>query len=714
MRNALIFFGSLATILMFMLALASGNENLLGAYYWWLAGLNGLMVVALTAVVGVRLWRLRRQVNARLFGSRLAWRLTLSFALVAVLPGALVYVISVQFLTKSIETWFDVRVDNALDRGLSLGKQALDYSLDDLRHKADFMAGELSGGSDSDVVTRLNRLREQANVQEASVFDARGRVIVHVGDERANSVPLVPDRKILKQAVQQLPYRALEAKGKDGLSLRVIVPINPNWLGGETRALQLIHPVPKQLAEDAQLVEDVRNAYKQLALQRTGLKRIFSLTLTLALLLALLGALALAMYLSEKLAAPLNVLAAGTRAVAQGDFSQMQPVVSRDELGILTHSFNRMTRQLSEAREEVERNQREQATARAYLETVLGNLSAGVLAFDDRWRLRSSNISAAAILHFDLDRLANLRLADWADVVPHLGRFAEEVVASFLDASGEWQAQLEIVHDGGPRMLLLRGTRLPAESGERIGGAVIVFDDVTDLLRAQRDAAWGEVAKRLAHEIRNPLTPIQLAAERMAMKLADKLDAQDAGFLTRSTQTIVAQVGALKQMVDAFREYARQPSTKLARLDLGALLDEVLVLYETAPIQRERLERGPLTIMGDATLLRQVIHNLLKNAQEAVADSADGLILVRTERSDQRIKLSVEDNGTGFDDVILQRIFEPYATTKKKGSGLGLAIVKKIVDEHHGEITALNLEPHGAAIRIELPLAASAQLTSAV
>lgn len=713
MRNSILLVGSLATILLFLLATASGNTTLFGHYYWWLVALNGLMALGLAVLVGTRLRRLRRQVHARQFGSRLAWRMTLSFALVAVLPGVLVYTISVQFLTKSIETWFDVRVDNALDRGLNLGKQALDYSLDELRYKASFIANELASGSDMDIVTRLDRLREQANVQEASVFDARGRIIVHVGNDRANTVPLVPDRQTLRQALQQLPYRALETTAKGSLSVRVVVPINPGLQGGETRVLQLIHPVPRQLAEDAQLVEDVRNAYKQLSLSRGGLKQIFGLTLTLALLLALLGALILAMYLSEKLAAPLKVLAAGTRAVAQGNFSQMQPVVSRDELGILTHSFNRMTRQLSETRVELEHRQREEAAARAYLETVLGNLSAGVLAFDEHWKLRSSNISAGNILHVDMGTLAPLRFADWPEIAPHLLNLVTGVAQAFVDSPGEWQHQFEINHVGGTRMLLLRGTQLPAEAGERLGGAVVVFDDVTDLLRAQRDAAWGEVAKRLAHEIRNPLTPIQLAAERLAMKLNDKLEAPDAEFLARSTRTIVAQVGALKQMVDDFREYARQPSARLVPLDLAQLLDEVLLLYETTPSIREGMNASspmtsaqiakPLMILGDPTQLRQVIHNLLKNARESVADTPEGRVQVRTEHLGSSVRLAVEDNGPGFDDAILQRIFEPYATTKTKGTGLGLAIVKKIVEEHHGQITACNLEPRGATVRIDLP-----------
>jgi nitrogen fixation/metabolism regulation signal transduction histidine kinase len=706
LRRALIFLLALATILLFLLATAAGNNTVFAQYYGALVVLNIAATLGLAGLVGAKLWRLRQQVGLRTFGSRLAWRMTLMFALVAVMPGALVYTLSVQFLTKSIETWFDVRVDSALDKGLSLGNRALEYSGEELKKKADGMAAELSSGGNSDLLTRLNRLRENASVHEATLFDRRGRIIVHVGSESANPVPQMPERRILKQVLLQIPFRTLESTPNYGLALRVLVPVNPSWYGDETRVLQLIQPVPKDLAADAELVNQVRDAYRQLAISRNSLKHIYGLTLTLALLMALLGAVALGMYLSEKLSAPLNVLAAGTRAVAQGDFSTVQPIVSRDELGILTHSFNRMTRQLAEAREQLERQAQEQAQAKAYLETVLGSLTAGVIALDPRWRLRSANVSAEQILHADLDLLAGLALSEWGEQDAHLADFADAVQQAFIDASGEWQRQIELPLESGRRVLLVRGTRLP----EGAAGAVLVFDDMTDVLRAQRDAAWGEVAKRLAHEIRNPLTPIQLAAERLEFKLADRLDEQGGEILRRSTQTIISQVGALKQMVDAFREYARQPSTKLAPLDLRALLDEVLVLYETAPVTREGWSDDLPMIMGDATQLRQVAHNLLKNAQEALAGSPDGQIRVRLQRCGKNLRLSVDDNGPGFDDAILQRIFEPYATTKSKGTGLGLPVVKKIVDEHRGSIVASNLSPHGASVRIDFPVAEAATM----
>ncbi|MBL8509681.1 MAG: GHKL domain-containing protein [Chitinimonas sp.] len=339
---------------------------------------------------------------------------------------------------------------------------------------------------------------------------------------------------------------------------------------------------------------------------------------------------------------------------------------------------------------------------------MLGSLTAGVLTFDEKWRLRAANVSAGQILHADIDRLDVLKLTDWLEDYPHLGSFAEGVIQAFNATQQDWHRQLEVGFDGSTRMLLVHGARLHGEVDQ--GGAVVVFDDVTDLLRAQRDAAWGEVAKRLAHEIRNPLTPIQLAAERLEHKLADKLDDASRDVLTRSTTTIVAQVGALKRMVDEFREYARQPSAELAPVDLAKLLDEVLVLYETAPIERSQVGEGALWVVADITQLRQVVHNLLKNAQEAVAGDMLGCIKLRTERREKAVRLSVEDNGSGFSDAILQRIFEPYATTKLKGTGLGLAVVKKIIDEHHGQIVAYNVEPHGACVRIDLPIADQMQV----
>ncbi|MBM3117195.1 sensor histidine kinase [Jeongeupia naejangsanensis] len=699
MRRLLLILASIATILVFLLATASGNTSAFSQYYSELLTLNGILLFGLIIVVGARLWQLIKRVRAKVFGSRLTLRLVLSFSLVAVLPGTLVYTLSVQFLNRSIENWFNVRVDNALDRGLNLGHNAIDYQLTDLVRKARVISLDVHDETGSELFSRLTRLREQVGVQEISLFDEQGNTVAHIGNENAGLFPNLPERSLLRRALRE-PVRQIESTADQGLMMRTLVAMHGSGFGERARVLQLMQPVPKQLADDAELVETVRADYKQLSQARQGLKLIFSLTLTLALLMALLGALALAMYLSDKLSAPLSVLAEATRAVASGDLSRRQPVISRDELGILTHSFNRMTRQLAEARTSLEKQEAAQAAGKVYLEGILGSLSAGVLSFDRDWRLASNNQSALRILGVDPARVSALPLPEWPVCYPALTGLCDEVARGFASDDEHWQRQVEIAEQ--KRVLNLRGTHLML--GDEDSGYLVVFDDITELLSAQRDAAWGEVARRLAHEIKNPLTPIQLAAERMEFKLADKLDAAGAELLSKNTQTIVKQVAALKQMVDAFRDYARKPTGKKKSLDLQQLLAEVLVLYEAAPVTRIDNAHEPMFVMGDATQLRQVIHNLLQNAQDAIEASEVRQICVKTEKADKFVRLIVEDSGSGFPGDLLPRIFEPYVTTKQKGTGLGLAIVKKLIEEHHGRITAGNRDSGGAFVRIELPL----------
>jgi len=407
--------------------------------------------------------------------------------------------------------------------------------------------------------------------------------------------------------------------------------------------------------------------------------------------------------LSARLSAPLAALAEGTRAVASGDFSEMPTVQSRDELGTLMRSFNRMTRQLAEAREVVDLNQKQLETAKAYLESILAHLSSGVLTFDERFILRAVNPSAEEILGHSLAALRGRRLYEWDTQESALQAFGQQVSEQFhQNGEQEWARQLEYAGKAGTRMLLVRGTRLPG-GGEN--GYIVVFDDITHLLQAQRDAAWGEVARRLAHEIKNPLTPIQLSAERLEHKLVDKLPEAEAEMLKRATQTIVNQVAALKSMVNSFSEYARSPQLSLQALDLNLLVQEILAMYENggAPIKLE-LAPGLPQIQGDATLLRQVVHNLLQNAQDALNETADPGIRVSTRSADKGIQLEIQDNGSGFPDHLMSRLYEPYVTTKPKGTGLGLAIVKKIVEEHHGNMQIENIQPHGACVSIFLPL----------
>lgn len=696
--------GSLAAacgaIVWFLLLLStSANTTIFTRHYPLLIGLNVVIAVALLILVGWQLRSLWLEHRAQVFGSRLKLRLMAMFGLMAVVPGALVYGVSVQFVTRSIESWFDVRVEKALEAGLNLGRSALDTLLADLSAKGRDMSLELSGLPESGRRTALIRLREQNGVQSASLFSVGGQLISNASADLSQLMPRLPSTAQLKQARTARQLAWVDSDGK-GMVLRVLVPVPGFGVFEEPRILQLTQPVPEALGENAESVQAVYRDYQELQLARTGLTRIYALTLTLTVLVALFGAFAWAFVLARRLSAPLSILAEGTQAVAQGDFSQRRAVYSRDELGILTQSFNRMTAQLDDARRETERHRSEVESARAYLESILANLSAGVLVFDRDYVLRTVNEGALTTLGDSFEGLVGASVAGWPRQKV-LGQFIQERFAVAEEL--EWQGQLELeCQNGMPKILLIRGSRLPEGSG---GGDVVVFDDVTKIVAAQRSAAWGEVARRLAHEIKNPLTPIQLSAERLQHKLSEKLANGDAEILQRSTQTIINQVRAMKHMVDDFRDYARLPSPEVAPLDINALICEVLGLYETCEATIETDLAGDLPpILGDATQLRQVIHNLLRNAEDALEGRENPRIRIATELKGRTARLLLLDNGPGFAPELLARVFEPYVTTKAKGTGLGLPIVKKIIDEHHGTITINNTQEGGAQMDIRLPL----------
>ncbi|MGQ0509864.1 MAG: ATP-binding protein [Betaproteobacteria bacterium] len=699
MKLLLLIGAALAGVLIFLLATASGNTTLFAQHYPLLLGLNAVLAALLAVLTSWQLAVLWRKVRGRVFGSRLTLRLMVMLALMALAPGALVYTVSVQFLSKSIESWFDVKVDAALEGGISLGQSALDQMLGEMQMKARAMALELAEQPQTQQVGLLNRLREQAGVQDAVLVSSGGRLIASASGDMSKFVPELPSAQNLRQARIGRGYGAVDAPAGKPLALRVVVPLASFTLAEETRYLQLRQTVPEQFARSAEAVEAAYRDYRELALSRQGLQRIYIVTLTLALSMALLVAIALAVLLADRLSQPLANLAQATQAVARGDFSRRAPVTSRDELGVLTESFNSMTRQLDEARRVLEANRDALETARARLENILSNLSTGVLVFDGALRLTIANYGAHAILGADLAACQGHALAEWP---AGLASFAKPVSDHFAAEQGRvWQLELELKGTG--KTLLARGAALPSAPE---GGHVLVFDDITQLLHAQRATAWAEVARRLAHEIKNPLTPIQLSAERLEMKLADKLSGADADVLRRGIHTIVNQVAALKSMVDDFRDYARLPAPALAQLDLNALVTEVLSLYETSPVPIARSLASSLPpVRADAQQMRQVLHNLVQNAQDALEKREGAAIEVRTESAGDRVRLTVSDNGGGFPEALMARIFEPYVTTKPRGTGLGLAIVKKIVDEHHGEVAIENRPAQGAAVSVLLKAA---------
>jgi len=698
MRYATIALATLGAILLYLLAVATGNASKLAEYYWWVFGLNSLLLLGLLAVVGRQLLRLRQRVKGRVFGAKLTQRMVMMFSIVALVPGLLVFTISAQFLTRSIESWFDVRVESALDRGLDLGKGALNYVLEDVGRKARVVLDDVDGLPTAMLTSRLERLREQLGLREIAEFNKTGQLL-NFASSNLHQLPQAPSRDVMRSLKLRQVSKSIE-NDASGLALRVLLPYRT--VDGDWRVLQVVGEAPQSIARDAEQIDSARAEYHQLLLSRDGLKTFYMLTLALACLLALTSALAVALFLSERLSAPLSELAAGTRAVAQGDFSKRHPVYRRDELGMLTTLFNRMTQQLDEARQNANQNQQALESGKLYLESILANLSAGVIALDDGWQLRAANTSAGRILGVDFSELAEHPVKRWSTLVPALIPLVDTMLQHGENKlEEEWQTQLEYVTGQGARSLLVRGARLPERSGS---GYVVVFDDITELGRAQRDAAWGEVAKRLAHEIRNPLTPIQLSAERLAMKLSAKLDTADADMLKRSTDTIIKQVAALKNMVDAFRDYARAPRTKLVELDLNQVVREVATLYESNPAVKIELEDRPLMIMGDAALLRQVLHNLMQNAQDAVLDVDIPMIHISSRQEGRNATVCVQDNGAGFPSDLLPRAFEPYVTSKPKGTGLGLAVVKKIAEEHHGQVILGNGEQQGARILLTLPL----------
>jgi nitrogen fixation/metabolism regulation signal transduction histidine kinase len=691
MKMLLIFGGTVSAIGIFLLATASGDTTFLAAQYPFLVALNAALAALLAGLVSYQLLALVRRYRARVFGTRLTLRLLLRFAALALLPGLIVYAVSVQFLTRSIESWFDVKVDAALEGGMNLGQQAIDQMLVELQGKARAMAVDLADAPSGQLVSQLERLRLQAGVYEAVVLSANGRLIASATEDVAKLVPDLPTPALLRQARLQRGHTAVDATPGRALALRALMPIEPLGIAGEPRFLQLRARVPPNLARNAEAVESAYRDYRELALSREGLKRIYVVTLSFALLLALFVAVAVAVTQSRLLAEPLATLAQAMQAVARGDFSRQAPVMSRDELGVLTESFNSMTRQLDEARRVLDANRAALESSKARLENILANMSAGVLVFDAQFGLSISNVGATTILGEERDAFAELVR----------GQFREH-------GEKPWQLESQLKTTG--KTVHARGAQLPLSTG---GGYVVVFDDITQLIHAQRALAWGEVARRLAHEIKNPLTPIQLSAERLEMKLAERLPREDAEALRRSTSTIVNQVAALKAMVDDFGDYARLPAPALGRLDLNALVGEVLALYENSRVPiAKRLAPGLPAVWADGTQIRQVIHNLVQNAQDAL-ENARGTgrspaIEVRTELAEHGVRLAVSDNGSGFPEEMIARIFEPYVTTKPRGTGLGLAIVKKIVDEHHGSVAIENRPASGAQVSVLLPLAKAA------
>jgi len=688
-----------------VLLAATRNTGALSAGLPWLLSFNALLLVV---VAGLVLWQLRgmrQRLRAGVFGSRLMSRMVLLFTLMAVLPGAVVYGVSVYFLKGSIDSWFDVRIEHAIDGGLSLGRGAIDKLQGDLHRRGATVALELADLPPTQHYAQLSDVVERSGIREAALFDARGGVLMVVGGGIQQLGPKLPVTPLLATLRAQRQFSAVEATDGGGLMLRSVHWVTPSRPGAEPRILELLQPVPAEIAADADKVETGWSEYQSLTLARGGLKQLFFLSLTLTLLLAALIALAVAIVLADRLSAPLAQLGRGTAAVAGGDLSVQLKAHSRDEMGQLAGSFNGMTQQLREARASLIDQQSALAAANAHLQGLLENLSSGVLVFDRSLRLRSNN--PLAVERLGLGEATTGELAALLAAPDHspLAVLGAALCGQLRDRGDHWVLEHRLPGRQGERVLLLRGSRLDDAAG---GGHVVVFDDITDVVQAQRDMAWAEVARRLAHEIKNPLTPIRLSAERLEHKLTDRLSADDAAVLHRATRTIVNQVDAMKDMVRDFADFARPVSAQpLVAVDLAALLDEVLGLYgDLEPMLERRIATGLPAVAGHPTQLRQVFHNVLTNAKDALEGQTQPRLSVSLQPATEGIELCVTDNGSGFPEALMTRAFEPYTTTKERGTGLGLAIVRKVVEAHGGSVEIGNIEPHGARVTITLPVEA--------
>jgi len=717
--------------LLVLMTQATGNRERYNQNYEWLALINavvagGLLITILWGAIKLLL-RLRRGQ----FGSRLLVKLAGIFALVGVLPGVLIYVVSYQFVSRSIESWFDVKVETALVAGLNLGRATLDTLSTDLTKQARVAAAQLSDVADVSAGIALEKMREQLGVSDAVLWTSSGRMVASAGQSRFQIRPDRPPIQQIKVARQKGSVEwvegfdeAIPGGDKGRIKVLVLLPQSGLAFDEDRRFLQVTQDLPPTLVNNALEVQAAYREYQERALAREGLRRMYIGTLTLSLFLAVLGAILLAVVLGNQLARPLLLLAHGMRQVASGDLTPKLALQGKDELGGLTRSFADMTQQLSDARKNVQRSLVQLDTARGNLQTILDNLTAGVMVLDAQGVIQSANPGATRILRVPVAAHQGLPLLS----LPALERFAQGVAEQFamlrLDKGAHeldhWQKSFEI-HATGQGLtetavtLLARGAVLPD------GMWLLVFDDISEIVSAERAQAWGEVARRLAHEIKNPLTPIQLSAERLQRKLIGKLDAQDDAVLHKSVKTIVDQVDSMKRLVNEFRDYARLPSADLKPVQLNGLVSDLMVLY--ANESTDQIHRAPVfteldpacpPIWGDEQQLRQVIHNLLQNAQDACELKGvvpqDARVGVRTEwnASRHRVRLIVTDTGPGFESNILKRAFEPYVTTKAKGTGLGLAVVKKIADEHAARIELSNVmqdgEIQGAQVSLSFAL----------
>ena len=699
----------LSFIALIMLSQAAENsenfDQLANSILW----VNVLCLFVLLLLLVGNLSKLYRDYRQHVPGSKLKARMVGMFVGLAIIPLLIVFYFSMQFINRGIDTWFNVEVEAGLDDALTLSRNALAMQMRDHVAATEQVAERLKTTNSSQFIYEIGSLRQEIGANELTLFGKNGRIIATNSDQTAGSAPKRVSEELLMQVRQNRPYVSLDPLSDGSYEIKTGVPLvgprSPEIIG----LIRSRFTVSQRIGRMVNSIDSSYTDYKKIVYLRTPLKRTFSLTLTVVLMISLLASIYGAFVLSRRLVSPIQNLVEGTQAVAKGDFDTQLPIPTGDEIGFLVNSFNEMTRGLSSARQQASLSQNLVEAERANLEIILANLSTGVISLEADLRIRTVNKAAGAILDVDLKDYSGELLSDVAannTVVQEL----YDVVKRQLDKGiTVWHDQIIVHAIKGRRVLTCACTDLSSEAEENVG-YVVVFDDITLQLQSQRDAAWGEVARRLAHEIKNPLTPIQLSAERLRQKYLKTMTSKDGEILDRSTHIIVEQVAAMRDMVNAFSDYARAPDMEISSFDIKILIDEVIDLYKEQEARIKILFSVNSIIEdfdADPGRIRQMMHNLIRNSIEAIDVRESGYININVNlleiKQTEMIEILVEDNGGGFEAESLGQIFDPYVTSKPKGTGLGLAIVKKLVEEHMGSITAENTKNNGALIRILLP-----------